>query len=242
MKKSLIVIALIVLMIVPVFAETVTSGSAKTGEKLTASEAQKTEVEVSLDLTPRYAFGVTGGKTGEADYVKLFKDQKIVAVDDTSSTEDVLYTDLNRVTKITMTANLDAMKLEGPASGYTYYISYWFYENNTEKVSLVASLDGDLTLTEEGKSAANKNMGNEYDEKNTVIPYQVTFDNKTLNSTDKNSETVVPVKVQSQIGAVEQNDIEITVAPITTNNKDTLKDKYAGTYKSNIVLQINVGA
>ena len=245
MKKSLIVIALALLMIVPVFAATVTAGSAaKAGDKLTAAGPQETEVNVSLDLTPKYAFGVTGGNsTDTTTYVKKFTEQNIVANKpaDESVTNYVLYDKVNRVESISMIANLTNMKLEGPDSANTYYISYWFFENNTDNVKLTAKIDHDLTLKDDDIAKVKNNTAITYDEANAKIPFQVTIDGVTtvLNSTTGNTETVKTATVQSQIGKIEKGDVKITVAPTTV---DTLENKYTGTYIAHIVLNLTVGA
>ena len=245
MKKSIIVIALALLMILPVFAATVTAGgAAKTGDKLSAAGPQETEVNVSLDLTPKYAFGVTGGNSSDTTtYVKKFSEQNIVANKpaDESVTNYVLYDKVNRVESISMTANLTDMKLEGPASGYTYYISYWFFENNTDNVKLTAKIDHDLTLTDEDIDEVKKNSKITYNDANAKIPFQVEIDGvaNVLDSTTGNTEEVKTATVQSQIGKIEKGDVEITVGPTSV---DTLEEKYTGTYIAHIVLNLTVGA
>ena len=244
MKKSLIVIALALLMIVPVFAQTGLSGSAETGETVEATTTgHSTEVNVTLGLTPRYVFGITGGKSGENDYVKKFTDQDIVAAtpaDETRAATAVLYTNVETVDAISLTADFKNMKLKGTAEGYQYYVSYWFCENNSEKVSLEISLDGDLTLEDSYLQAAKTAYGNDFKDANTVIPYQVIIGETTLNSTSKDSATVVEnLKVQSQISGIQQADVAITVEPTTV---DTLEYKYTGTYVAHIILNLKVAA
>ena len=245
MKKSLIVIALALLMIVPVFADDVLveyGAASKAGEKLASSKAQETEVNVTLDLTPRYAFGVTGGKTGDTSYITKFADQNIVAAVPADSTATyVLYDKVKRVEKISLTADYTTMKLKGTETGYEYYISYWFCENNYDKVALVASIDHDLELDESGVAKAKSVLNvTSLVEENTKIPFQVAIEdgkNSVLNSTEKNQVTIVEPDVQTQIAAVEKGDVKITVGPTTT---DTLENKYTGTYTAHIILQVVV--
>ena len=264
MKKSLIVIALALLIIVPVFADDTQDSSSATatpsytvantatsaenkGDATQASEVQKTEVNVELKLTPKYAFGVTGGKINgdETNYVTPYGSENYVIYTVEPTNKDsgktyVDYTTLKRISVISMVANEADMVLEGPDSNtYKYYISYWFFENNTESVKLYAWLDGNLTLQNRDKTKQTVDA-------NCEIPYQVTIalsngdvilSSKT--SSDTNKQKIVEADVQNYIGATQEGDVAITLAPL--ENEESIADKYVGTYKSNIVLQVLVG-
>ena len=258
MKKSLIVITIALLMIVPIFADTVDSAtisnSAKLGGATPASDAQKTEVNVTLKLTPKYAFGVTGGekasKSDATKYVMPYGTENYVIYTVKPATEEtgktyVDYTSLKRITVISMEADEANMVLKGPdADTYEYYISYWFFENNTENVKLIAKLDGNMILDTTDTTLLS-------DTTNSQIPYQVTIGSKgTLKSTDVQKDTdgnvtsaptveIHPATVMNKIGQSEAGDEKLTIEPIT--GSESIKDKYAGTYKANIILQVTVG-
>ena len=265
MKKSLIVIALVLLMIVPIFAETVTSGKgtvaegaeAGTAATLTASGNQETKVNVTLELTPRYAFGVTGGSsssTVEGTYAQKFTSygengEKIVAVapSDTSKkagTDYYLYDTLPRVTVISMVADEENMIIKEPANN-NYFISYWFFENNTQNVKLNVSLSGDLTLNEKSKTALT-NAGITIEDEKTKIPYQITVETengeKTITSASGTSVVVVTADITMEIGKVEVADASLKVQPLAGDGNNSIKEKYVGVYESNIILNLTVGA
>ena len=265
MKKSLIVIALALLMIVPVFAaETdtkVASKAAGTNTKFTSSDnaEKKTEVNVTIDLNPKYAFGVTGGASTTKDdgtYAATFTsygegDKNIIVAvapeEGTAGTDYILYDQLKRVTVISMVANEKKMILEAPTTN-TYYVSYWFFENNTQNVKLTCSLDGNMKLTEASKTALSTNSGITVTDGDTKaeIPYEITFtsDNTVLksNATSDAEKTkeIVTAQCKATVGYIEFADVAFTIEPISTAN--SIKDKYVGTYTANIVLNLTVGA
>ena len=254
MKKSLIVIALALLMIVPVFAaETdtkVASKAAGTNTKFTSSDnaEKKTEVNVTIDLNPKYAFGVTGGASTTKDdgtYAATFTsygegDKNIIVAvapeEGTAGTDYILYDQLKRVTVISMVANEKKMILEAPTTN-TYYVSYWFFENDKDNLSLTMKLDGDMIL--------QNATGVHSVEANKKIPYQVTVNGNIYksNESDEAARTatiVTKADIQTQIGAKQEGNVAITIAPLT--GSESIKDKYAGTYISHIVLTLAVGA
>ena len=247
MKKSLIVIALALLMLVPVFAEevktptttTATTEAPGVGKSLADNykETDNTQVYVQLELNPTYVFGITGGKAGDDSYVPQYNDAlNIVAVEPSSGTY-TLYTEVKEVEVIAMNKNYKDMILEGPGDGYTYYVSYWFFENDKENLSLTMKLDGDMILQNATASQT--------DEDNKKIPYQVTVNSTTLKSNattdaERTATIVTEADVKNQIGAEEEGNVAIIIAPL--EGKTSIKDKYAGTYISHIVLTLAVGA
>ena len=247
MKKSLIVIALALLMIVPVFAEDVrtpattaaTTEAPGLGKSIADnySKTDDTQVYVQLELNPTYVFGITGGKMNDQSYVPQYDDDlNIVAVAPTSGNYK-LYTEVQEVEVIEMKKNYNDMKLEGPGDDYTYYVSYWFFENDKDNLSLTMKLDGDMIL--------QNATGVHSVEANKKIPYQVTVNGNIYksNESDETARTatiVTKADIQTQIGAEQEGNVEITIAPLT--GSESIKDKYAGTYISHIVLTLAVGA
>ena len=261
MKKSLIVIALVLLMIVPVFAasDKVANKDAGTNGTFTEADQKTTEVNVTIDLNPKYAFGVTGGAENEkkdGTYAATFEswgkgdENKIVAVapeDGTAGEDYILYDQLERVTVISMVANEAKMILEAPATN-TYYVSYWFFENKTQNVKLTCSLDGNMKLTDASKTALSTNSGITVEDGDTKaeIPYEITFtsDNTVLKSNAtsdaERTKEIVTAQCKATVGYIEFADVAFTIEPISTAN--SIKDKYVGTYTANIVLNLTVGA
>jgi hypothetical protein len=247
MKKSLIVIALVLLMIVPVFAEDVRTPSTTSatteapglGKSLADNykETDDTQVYVQLELNPTYVFGITGGKTNDQSYVPQYDDTLNIVAVAPSTGSYTLYTDVKEVEVIAMTKNYNDMKLEGPGDDYTYYVSYWFFENDKDNLSLTMKLDGDMIL----QNATSAHTV----EANKKIPYQVTVNSATLKSnaaeeSDRTATIVTKADIQTQIGAEQEGNVAITIAPLS--GSESIKDKYAGTYISHIVLTLAVGA
>ena len=263
MKKSIIVIALALLMVASVFADTVSntvdSAAVEKGQSFTSAnnKTQTTEVNVSLELSPKYAFGVTGGdskSTVEGTYAQKFLSygtdgDKIVAVapsDDTKTagSDYYLYDTLDRVTVISMVADEENMVIKEPANN-DYYVSYWFFENDTKDVNLTISLSGDLTLTDESKKKIT-DAGISFDEAKSKIPYQITVaakdGSKTITSSSNESVVVATADVTMEVGKVQVGDAQLEVQTLGDVAAYSIETKYVGLYKSNIILNLTVGA
>jgi len=149
MKKTIILIALALLLIVPVFAATATVVAATEATKnslIVKSTATgtslntNTDVKITLNLYPKYVFSVTK----EAD--KYVKNNITIDSSDTSKT---YYKNLKHEDEIFMTNDETKFEVKPPTD--TYYVSYWFWEYN-ERVTLTVAIDDDMLLQDKDES------------------------------------------------------------------------------------------
>ncbi len=248
MKKSLIVIALALLMIIPVFAASETgSNNAKVvyAEKAndtpltTAGDTEKTDVKVTLNLYPKYVFGISSEKYVSAN----------ITIDSTESGK-TYYENLPAVTEINMTN--DETKLEVGSPSDTYYISYWFRDYN-QNCTLSCAIDQDLWLQENNKnySAADGDSASNYTIKYqaTITPEAAVKDEKNAyaisaantiyspgNSGSSTSVDVVECDATKLLGQVVCGNLKIVLAPVD-GDKSTA-NKYVGSYLSHLVLTL----
>ena len=245
MKKSLIVIALALLMIVPMFAASTEPVSITTKDEyldLQNNEAPlsnainegknvtSTDVTLTLKLKPIYYAAITS-KSGKN-------------IDKTNYEED----DYKNVKEISMVVNDDLIL----QSNSENFLSYFFYQNS-QSVTLTVSIDKDLT-TEDKRTAADKvaSSGVKY-----TISYYVDFydiDEYTNAQANTSAELTPKYTIHSNIDngstsrIIAQRDgsmrldnsvtesYKIVISPEETS-KDLSKN-IAGAYKSTITLKL----
>ncbi len=251
MKKSLIVIALALLMLVPVFADTKTgsngaevvySNTANDTPLTATGDTESTDVKITLNLYPKYVFGISTTK---------YESAKITI--DKTETGKTYYEDLPAVSEIVMTN--DETKLEVGSPSGTYYISYWF-RDYTQNCSLSCSIDQDLWLQDGGK---NYESQGEDIKSNYTIKYQATITPEAAVTGEKNAyaldsaktiyspgnenttnTTVVNCNATKLLGQVVCGNLKIELAPVDSDKSTA--NKYVGSYLSHIVLTLKANA
>ena len=241
MKKSIIVIALALLMIVPVFAGdanpvriTSKNDALASGETPLASSSKKTtttDVTLSLTLKPIYYTAITTKDVTATTTPAITKE---------NYTESVY----NNVAQISMTINEENWTLNSNSS---YYLSYFFYQNS-EDVTLNVAIDNDLTTTATGTTYDDDADGKGHKGKNTIA-YSASFvtgkdDNgkdikTTIYSNTENSKVnnvdIVSRKGSRQMDNKISESYKMTIAPL---DGEDLKSNIAGYYKSTITLSL----
>lgn len=246
MKNTMILIALALLLIVPVFADgnaTVVAANETTKNTLivkgvatgTTLDA-KTDVKITLNLYPKYVFSVTK----EAD--KYIKANITIDPYETSKT---YYENLKHEDEILMTN--DEVKFEVKPPTDTYYVSYWFWEYN-EKVTLTVAIDDDMELQDKGE-------GTTYIEGKDKIRYQAKltadtdaeaktgdvytiFSNPTVDSSG-GSKSVVIASVTApttQLASCYCGNFKLELSAVDADKSTA--GKYQGTYLSHITLTL----
>ena len=236
MKKSIIVIALALLMLVPVFADTTTGSTtpatATTNNKTSLSNGElplsnsiakgnnttKTEVGVTLKLNPIYYTAITDIDVTTSPNV----------IDRTNYSNEKY----NNTDKITMDID-DENWVLNEKSGY--YLSYFFYQN-TQDVTLNVKIDQDLTTTSTGTTADGKTA-------KTTIQYKATFKTGTnatvvIHSNTANGVTNYDIAKRSGSNMVDNsisNSFSMTLAPEADQN---IKNNVGGYYTSTITLTL----
>ena len=258
MKKSLIVIALVFLMIVPVFATvsndnltTVTGTSTLNSLAEPLSDGAKTNsttVQFTLLLNPKYVFGITTDPFVKANI--------LADITKTKTSNQKYYTELTGVDTIDIPTDIDALTFSSPEG--TYYISYWF-KDCTENCTLTASIDKHLTL-QNGNADADYNV--ETEEDTYTVKYQAKieavsatagdsadFEEVTIKSPSKNAastEASTEIKKFTKtdlLGKVECGNLKITIGPVSgTTGSDSIANKKAGKYVSHIILTLTADA
>ena len=251
MKKSLIVIALALLMLIPVFAETKTGtngaeivyySKANDTPLTTTGDEKKTDVKITLNLYPKYVFGISEEKYVSAN----------ITIDKTESGK-TYYEDLPAVSEIVMTNNETKLEVGSPSG--TYYISYWFRDYN-QNCTLSCAIDQDLWLQDNGKNYTAQSGDTE---SNYTIKYQATITPEAAVDGEKNAYAissattifssgnnstkttdVVKCDLTKLLGQVVCGNLKIVLAPVDSD-KSTAK-KYVGSYLSHIVLTLKSNA
>ncbi len=252
MKKSLIVIALALLMIVPVFAASETrtenakvvyAENANDTPLTTTGDTEKTDVKVTLNLYPKYVFGISNEKYVSAN----------ITIDSTE-TSKTYYEKLPAVTEINMTN--DETKLEVGSPSDTYYISYWFRDYNQD-CTLSCAIDQDLWLQEDdGNYTAvegDEDSNYKIKYKATITPEGAVENEKSAyaidaantiyspgNSGSSTSVAVVKCAATKLLGQVVCGNLKIVLAPVD-GDKSTA-NKYVGSYLSHLVLTLKSNA
>ncbi len=227
MKKSIIVLALALLMVAPMFAATVnalvandTVGDREILETKDSSTLKKdTDVKVVLKQYPKYLVAIT-----TADY----SENKI----NNTNFADVKHEDL-----IVMDVDKDNWTLLDKTG---YYLTYFAYENN-QKVNYSVKLSGNMKLQESsGTVTATSNDKNSVDNQKE-IRYTMTIENSALgdsydlSSTDTDEHVFKTIAATNLIGKYESGSFKFTLKKY---GKDTVQYNIVGEYKATVTLKI----
>ena len=257
MKKSLIVIALALLMLVPVFADVATASETSNGAAYvqatsanatpvtTAGSEQKTDVKITLNLFPKYYFAISTEKYTDMDITI-----------DPSETSKRYYENLGGVDEIAMTN--DETKLEVGSPKGTYYVSYWFRDYN-QSCTLSVAIDQDLTLQTTGANGSTTNYtpadgetADQYtikyfatltpQEGGTGYEYGTTtsISSPGISGTNASSIIVARCAATKALGQVLCGDLKIVLSPYSLDKSTA--NKFAGNYLSHIVLTLKANA
>lgn len=239
MKKTMILIALALLLIVPVFADTTHYGKvilASNDDTPTISGVTDnfidTKVTIKLSLHPKYVIGIT-------DASHKFVSSGTGTILTTKTTPDsgeTKYTEAPVVDEIAMSADPDNIKLL-PTDAETYYVSYWFFECN-EPVKLYIKNNGAMEYQ-------GSVTGLEVSAYKDYIDFQatVTTDGTTKVSVASNGKGVASDEkllktgtITQVLGNVEQGNLEIVMEPVT--GKESLVKNIVGNYESSVTLTL----
>lgn len=208
MKKSIIIVALAILMAMSVFAADPTSVT--------------TAVELELKLTPVYSMGITTKEYTEAVYTGLTDKTKILDTDivkDNSST-----TALIKLTYDTSTYKLNTRT--------GLFVTYIFTEYN--KCTLSMKIDQPLTCTTKADGAGSYDT---IPYQATVnVGTTTSADNKTVYDNNTDVELKKYTAAATKIAEAVYDSFELSIGP--KDDTSDLKGKYIGVYKSNIILTL----
>lgn len=208
MKKSIIIIAIAILMITSVFAADPTTVT--------------TPVELTLKLTPVYSMGITTKEYTDQVYNNLTDKTKILDTDivkDNSSTNAL----------IVLTYDTSTYKLNSRTG---LFVTYIFTEYN--KCTLSMKIDKPLTCTTKADSAGSYDT---IPYQATVnVGTTESADNKIVQDTGSDVQLIQYTAAATKIAEAVYDSFELTIGP--KNNTDDLKGKYIGLYTSNIILTL----
>ena len=208
MKKSIIIVALAILMAMSVFAADPTPVT--------------TPVELELKLTPVYSMGITTKEYTDAVYTALTDKTKILDADivkDGSST-----TALIKLTYDTSTYKLNTRT--------GLFVTYIFTEYN--KCTLSMKIDQPLTCTTKADDASDYDKINYQATVN--VSTTSSADNKTVEDTNTDVELKKYTAAATKIAEAVYDSFELSIGP--KDDTSDLKGKYIGVYKSNIILTL----
>ena len=222
MKKSLILIAIALMVLVPVFADEPTIRQRTSDSK----DSVDTLVETTLDLQPDYDYGITKDKY-------------------TDPTQKIAGSDIGTI-KLTRPTSGDTDVLESA----TAYLSYRFYENDA--VTLYVTVSGDmlpvdedgntdttrstntknkiswtLTINETEDSYIDSVFGDTKPAKQKTTPISITSDDDTL------TEPIITYAKSNTIGDTRYNSAVLTVSQKANTS---LKGVELGRYLATITL------
>ena len=247
MKKSIIVLALALLMVGSVFADTKTEArtpavstaivdtkdadgevqAVGTSTPLaSATDAKKkadTSVFVNLELTPIYYTAITSKDVSST----ITKDNYDDATGDNLHVQDI---------KLNVDKDKLRLLVTNEAPVQTYYVSYFFYEN-TENVKLTATLSGNLTTT------ADVGTGDTDSSKySKEIKYTATIGTDVLNSdgsgTNGKTKAIATVPSTRVLGKATKASLQLIIAPANVADNN-IANNVAGYYESTITLNLS---
>jgi len=240
MKKTIILIALALLLIVPVFADP-TYGKVITASGETPSISGVTEnnidtkVTIKLSLHPKYVIGITDSSH---KFVSKGETGTYLTTKTTPSSGETKYTEAPVVDEIAMSADADNIVLL-PTASAKYYVSYWFFECN-ETVKLYIKNNGAMEYqgTVTGlDSGAYKDyidfQATVKKEDNTSVSVASNGKKPTGASTEQLLKTGTVTQV---LGNVEQGNLEIVMEPVS--GKESLVKNIVGNYESSVTLTL----
>lgn len=208
MKKSIILIALAILMVASAFAADPTPVT--------------TEVQLQLKLTPIYSMGIT---------TKEYTSEIYDALDDKTQikTDDIVKDNLSTSALILMTYDTSTYKLNNRTG---LYVTYIFTEYN--KCTLSMKIDTPLTCTTKADTASNYDT---IPYQATVnVSTTAAADNKTVEDNNTDVELIKYTAAATKIAEAVYDSFELTLGPKSTETD--LKGKYIGLYTSNIILTL----
>ena len=240
MKKTIILIALALLLIVPVFADP-TYGKVITaiGETPSISGVAEnnidTKVTIKLSLHPKYVIGITDSSH---KFVSEGETGTHLTTKTSPSSGETKYTEAPVVDEIAMSADANNIVLL-PTASATYYVSYWFFECN-ETVKLYIKNNGAMeyqgTVTGLGSDAYKDYIDFQATvkkEDNTSVSVASNGKKPAGASTEQLLKTGTVTQV---LGNVEQGNLEIVMEPVS--GKESLVKNIVGNYESSVTLTL----
>ena len=171
MKKSLILIAIALMVLVPVFAEDEPAIRQRTSD---SKDSVDTIVETTIDLQPNYDYGITKDKYTDPT--------KTIAGSDIGTIE------LTRATS----GNTDML------DSATAYLSYNFYEN--EDVTLYVTVSGDMVPVDDSGASDTTRASNTKNKISWTLTIDETEDNyidSVFGSTKPAKQKTTPISINS---------------------------------------------
>ena len=225
MKKSIIVIALALLVVASLFAKTATPKASTT----TVNDSVTTVVELTLAKTPTYIFGIKNGAFSASDITTSNVPSTTIANTDTISFERKTAAEGNI---------LDVKSVDA------YYLSYLFYEY--DNVTLTMTLSGNLKNTSTSSSdeipylvtvGTSSPVDNDQDGTTSSLTQG------DLDSSDsKKLSWTTSLESTDKLGQYRWASLKLTIEPKNTSTTGTkvptLKGIDEGTYKSTITLTV----
>ena len=239
MKKTLILIALALLIMVPVFADpTPTYGKVVEAEGTTPSisgvegNSIDTKVSVKLSLSPKYVFGITDSSH---KFVSSGESGTVLTTKKTPASGETKYTEAPVVDEIAMSVDPDDIVLL-PTAGATYYVSYWFFECN-ETVKLYIKNNGAMEYQGDTEGLETDSYINFIDFQAAVTTAESTTITVTSNGIDSgNEKLLVTSTITKVLGNVEQGNLQIVMQPVA--GKESLVKNIVGNYESSVTLTL----
>ena len=238
MKKSIIVLALALLMVGSVFAETkaatiVVPGDNQTVASMTTGNTESTNVKVSLKLSPKYVFGITDDSSKFDVQIPTTKTQDL-------KTGEVLYKNIKVLDEIPMEADLDNLVLKTTTT--SYYVSYWFSECN-ENLALYAKIDSPL-IYQKGENETVASDKVDYIQYKATITTSgtdtISLDSGKVKTSGSAEEKLVVATTTDVLGKVQSGNMKVVLGPVGTTG--SLANNIIGTYLSTITLTLKANS
>lgn len=241
MKKTMILIALALLLIVPLFADNTTYGKVieAIGDTPTISDVTdnfiNTKVTIKLSLHPKYVIGIT-------DASHKFVSEGTGTILTTKTTPDsgeTKYKEAPVVDEIAMSADPNNIVLL-PTDAEKYYVSYWFFECN-ETVNLYIKNNGAMeyqgTVTGLDGSAYVDYIDFQAKVKTGDTTTVIAESNGKASQSGASTDMLLVTSTTTQVlGNVEQGNLEIVMEPVT--GKESLVKNIVGNYESSVTLTL----
>ncbi len=248
MKKTIILIALALLLIVPVFAGTpltkVEDANGKTLDTTgvftnSSADPKDTTVKIELKQFPIYMVAITNAAYSTSG-------SKISHYTESGATK---YNAVAHVTDIEMEVDNNTWTLKDKTG---YYVTYYAYENN-QNVEYIIKLNGNMVLTSDVTVPSTDTENPQYSNKQKEIRYIMCIagikgdgtedasSTVTLYSDGSSDNTTIVRKVASTllIGKSEYKSYALTLKAYTKDNKtDTVQYNIVGKYEGTVTLTI----
>ena len=229
MKKSIIVLALALLMAGSVFAAQVgpitvvdTTGDTKVLKASNANDVptKDTKIDITLKQYPKYMAAVTSVQ---------YNDSNMLSKDN--------YMNVKHEDEITMSVNADTYKLNDTTG---YYLTYFAYENN-EKLCFSVKLSGNMKLVEGTTTTTASTTKTTSSKNQKEVRYTMNIAGSELgtsydlNSTDTAEKVLKTVNATNLIGETNFGSFAITLKNYST---DTFQYNIAGKYEATATIKI----